>query len=167
MVLYGLLSAFALAACATSRSPASSSPLNHLAQEVRQTCEAYSVAVAQRDLAAVRRMWTDDAVFSTAGRSWRSGEEHARFVEGLYRRRPDITLHYGCPTPSVAWTGKVGFAFIDAPWEETWTEAGGPVKMAGRYAAVWTKTSKGWQIASLIMAPVTCRGDTYCPGWVP
>ena len=124
------------------------------------TCDSLNAAIQRRDYEAIGQIWSTDLVMSVGTRSLRGGQANLDQLRRIITKRPDLRLKYDCGRSMLS-TDRT-LAFHRGTWKETWTEPDGAVRLSGPFAAVWSMQDGKWRLAMLTMAPLTCRGGSYC-----
>lgn len=141
--------------------PAVTSARQEAAQAIRARRAAFNDAIAVHDAeAAVSFLDADYQITTGAGdvsqgrfieqEAWR--EVFATADDILYVRTPE---RVDVASPPVR-------AFESGAWHGSWTAAGGPQELGGRYTAHWRLVDREWRIRSEIFVTLWCDGPN-CP----
>lgn len=82
-------------------------------------------------------------------------------TNSLFVRRTDISMHLDIAKVEINNQWKV--AYDTGNWTETWTQKNDISKseIKGKYWRMWKIVNKEWRIMSIILTPLSCKGN-YC-----
>jgi len=123
--------------------------------------DAWNVAFARRDTAALGAQWAPTGTLSTGAGTWQGREEIVReHYASLFSGRPDIS--FTRTTDRVAGHDGWHLVYETGRWIEKWSERDGVTELRGAYFTMWRRARGRWRKLSEIFVPDYCAGSTYC-----
>jgi len=135
--------------------------INKQEEAIKSASAIWNTAFSNRDIPLFLSILSSDVQMASAGGKWQTQEGTKRFLEQLFKRRPDITWVNTSREINInlAWN----VAYESGDWVEDWTEPDGKAIINGRYFALWKQEKSSWYLHAIIFIPLNCSGPSkYC-----
>src|SRR5690348_1485275 len=112
------------------------------------------------DAKQLASLFTSDCHFTSAAIHVDGSDALRESNATLFLKRPDVILvHY---TKRIAVNENWDVASEQGEWVERWTEKDGVTELRGTYFVLWRRDKGVWRENDEVLAPETCRGNSYC-----
>lgn len=134
-------------------------------QQIRDNRLASNAGIKAHDTAAIAKHWTSDITVVTSRNAQNIGKQkNAEAFANEFKTRDSIVY---IRTPSkVEVFLQAGMASETGTWVGKWKNGKENVVVTGSYYAKWIRSKTSWLIRAEVYTPLTCRGDSYCKGFV-